>query len=528
MKTKTSKKLLAIAFALVTTILVGMASANTGAAQDEKSEETINIALLNPDHYRTLKAGWWPSYPDYEELENRTVCSRAYSLDGDCGTGSGADVGTQPDFLEELLTGQGYNVDVFSTTELPALSPSDYDLVIIQDPLTEVNKAWNFSRTDKTPDLLEIFKSSTTRDNVLNYYKSGGRLLLVGDAVRLLEDEKGDGIYTLNFGKEVETKQTENNIPFDGYGEPRDGWIIDNWVLTIGSPFCCADRSASATYYATSSSWSMTDEVVGKISLFDGHDLTRQAFSDTLYFPADAVSLVDVHVTGSGNFDLNGFTCSPTVYTYDVDDHLNNFMGYTECGGGRIYYLGSDSYWDYKFITYAGAWHCGQSMYIDFDVTSAGESAFLNLVEDALNYNSPSTTPTVTVTTDKTTYTAGDTMNVEIEVANPTEDRLALQWWWLVPQYSVCVPVTPIPVSIPAGYDETLEYSFAIPNWGATGFGNVFYVQLAEEAGAGGAVLDVGTAGWIYSPSREAGTEAMSVEEANIANEIKRTVERIG
>ena len=32
----------------------------------------------------------------------------------------------------------------------------------------------------------------------------------------------------------------------------------------------------------------------------------------------------------------------------------------------------------------------------------------------------------------------------------------------------------------------------------------------------------------VYSPSREAGKEAMSVEEAKIANEIKRTVERIG
>ena len=508
------KRIFGTALVAVFAIAVSVATADTSTAAagswtdweysksvlvKENSGETINIALLNPDHYRTIKAGWWPQYPDYEELENRTVYSRAYSLDGDCGTGSGADVGTQPEFLEELLTGQGYNVDVFSTTELPALSPSDYDLVIIQDPLTEVNKAWNFSRTDKTPDLLEIFKSPTTRDNVLNYYKSGGRLLLVGDAVRLLEDEKGDGIYTLNFGKEVETKQTENNIPFDGYGEPRDSWIIDNWVLTIGCPFCCADRSASATYYATSSSWSMTDEVVGKISLFDGHDLTRQAFSDTVYFPADAVSLLDVHVTGSGNFDLNGFTCSPTVYTYDVDDHLNNFMGYTECEGGRIYYLGSDSYWDYKFITYAGAWHCHQSMYIDFDVTSVGESAFLNLVEDALNYNPIPPTPEVSITTDKTTYTAGETMNVEIEVANPREDRLALQWWWLVPDF------------------------------GAKWFSNAFLVQLAETeagAGAGGEVLDADAACWIYCP---AGREAtpVAVGEEEIAREIRRAVEGV-
>ena len=134
--------------------------------------------------------------------------------------------------------------------------------------------------------------------------------------------------------------------------------------------------------------------------------------------------------------------------------------------------------------------------------------------------------PSVSVTTDSFEYAPGDTLTTTINIDNPTADDLTFQWYWLVPQFSVCVPVMSSPV--PAGYDETLEYSFAIPNWGATGFGNVFYVQLAEEAGAGGAVLDVGTAGWIYSPSREAGTEATSVEEANIANEIKKTVERIG
>ena len=133
--------------------------------------------------------------------------------------------------------------------------------------------------------------------------------------------------------------------------------------------------------------------------------------------------------------------------------------------------------------------------------------------------------PSISISTNETSYTTGEPMNIEIGIANPTEDSLTFQWYWLVPQFSVCLPV--MSSSIPAGYDETLEYSFAIPDWGATGFGNVFYVQLAEEAGAGGEVLDVGTAGWIYSPSREAGTEATSVEEANIANEIKRTVANI-
>lgn len=35
-------------------------------------------------------------------------------------------------------------------------------------------------------------------------------------------------------------------------------------------------------------------------------------------------------------------------------------------------------------------------------------------------------------------------------------------------------------VPIPAGYDDTLDFGFAIPEWGPTPFGNVFYVQLLE------------------------------------------------
>ena len=41
--------------------------------------------------------------------------------------------------------------------------------------------------------------------------------------------------------------------------------------------------------------------------------------------------------------------------------------------------------------------------------------------------------------------------------------------------------------SIPAGYDDALDFSFTIPDWGSTPFGNVFYVQLLD---ASGEVLD--------------------------------------
>ena len=147
----------------------------------------------------------------------------------------------------------------------------------------------------------------------------------------------------------------------------------------------------------------------------------------------------------------------------------------------------------------------------------------------------PDEDPTVSIETDEFEYSAGDTMNVEIEVENPTEDRLALEWWWLVPEYSVCVGLTAMPLSVPAGYDETLEYSFAVPELGAKWFSNAFFVQLAEtEAGggegAGGEVLDADAACWIYRPAGrgvEAAQTAVGEAEVEIADEIRRAVEGV-
>ena len=124
----------------------------------------------------------------------------------------------------------------------------------------------------------------------------------------------------------------------------------------------------------------------------------------------------------------------------------------------------------------------------------------------------------VSIITDKNKYSTGDLMKVTINIVNPTEDSVTFQWFWVVPQFSVCVPV--MSSSIPAGYDDTHDFSFTIPNWGSTPFGNVFYVQLLD---AGGEVLDADATCWAYSP----GGKAMPSAEVNIGEKIKKTIERI-
>ena len=124
--------------------------------------------------------------------------------------------------------------------------------------------------------------------------------------------------------------------------------------------------------------------------------------------------------------------------------------------------------------------------------------------------------PTVSVATDELEYSPGDRQTTTLKIANPTEENLTFQWFWVVPQYSVCVPVQS--AEIPAGYDETLGFTYTIPDWGATTFGNVFYVQLLG-GGAGGEVLDADAGCWIYNPSGEA------ISQTELAEQIKKTLQ---
>jgi hypothetical protein len=115
--------------------------------------------------------------------------------------------------------------------------------------------------------------------------------------------------------------------------------------------------------------------------------------------------------------------------------------------------------------------------------------------------------PTVSISTDSFEYSPGDTMTITIDITNPTEESVMFQWYWGVPLFSVWLPVMSVP--IPAGYDDTVDLSFTIPNWGLTPFGNVFYVHLLD---AGGEVLDADCACWAYRQLLDAEGEVLDAD----------------
>ena len=342
-----------------------------------------SVAIINPDVNRILKAGVLTNDGVYHSIavgelaDFRTGCidrdrDNFYETTPGCYSG----VGRQSDFIGQLLDTNGYDVSYFEASAMPAIDADDYDVVVVQDPLKTNGRAFTkASMEGSVPDLLEHVTSSRFRSRVAAYHGSGGTLVLVGDAVRLLES----GTSRLGANKTVRQVSVDNTV------SESNSLLATQWLFVRGNPFCGVDRSGSAAY--TASRTTLLDSpgaTLGRLRLFNGNDIPVQnLWSDTVYAPTDGTSLLDVRVAGTGNYVLRGNVCSPPVHTVTVDETVTSFMGYTLWNNQKVFYIGSDSFFDYRFRNHEGAWHAGQYIEIDFRVTEDGRRAILELVKQA-------------------------------------------------------------------------------------------------------------------------------------------------
>ena len=142
--------------------------------------------------------------------------------------------------------------------------------------------------------------------------------------------------------------------------------------------------------------------------------------------------------------------------------------------------------------------------------------------EDIAVLSAPIPVPCISITTDRTSYTTGDIMFVNITISNPAEEsqNVIFNWWVTLPSHNFyTAPLASVPISLPADCDMTFSYPITVGYWGAEAFGAVFCVALTDQAS--GKILAFDAAFWNYEPSamHKDGKNARS-----IVQEIKRAL----
>lgn len=133
--------------------------------------------------------------------------------------------------------------------------------------------------------------------------------------------------------------------------------------------------------------------------------------------------------------------------------------------------------------------------------------------------------PTVSVTTDKTTYTTGDIINAEINISNPSgaSQSVVFRWWLTIPSFDyMTVPITTMPMTLPAGYDETFTYPIYVRYWGEESFGAVWCVALSDPETE--EIMSFDATYWNYVPTEAAQAKKSPI---NIAKEISKEIKRV-
>ena len=133
--------------------------------------------------------------------------------------------------------------------------------------------------------------------------------------------------------------------------------------------------------------------------------------------------------------------------------------------------------------------------------------------------------PTVSITTDKQDYTAGETMLVNITIANPTEELHPVYFAWRLDlsDYGWQEWVAVLELDLAPGYEETFSVPFTLGDYGY-GFNASWFVALYNATTF--EVVAEDTAEWrfVSGERAEEETEGERTPE-EIAEEIMKTVE---
>ena len=105
--------------------------------------------------------------------------------------------------------------------------------------------------------------------------------------------------------------------------------------------------------------------------------------------------------------------------------------------------------------------------------------------------------PTISIETDKFKYCPRNTMNITIDISNPTKSPVTFNWYLGVPTFGYWGQI--YSGTLPAGFEYTFERPLHIGAWGEIPFSAVWYVDLQEPET--GQELTADCACWSYCPT---------------------------
>ena len=109
--------------------------------------------------------------------------------------------------------------------------------------------------------------------------------------------------------------------------------------------------------------------------------------------------------------------------------------------------------------------------------------------------------PSVSISTDKYEYTAGDVMLINITFENPTDESKSVKFLWRldIPDYGLSFPVISRSLSLPPEYEKTFVIPWRLPKLRAS-FNASWYVALYSDG-----IISEDTADWRYIGAKKRG-----------------------
>ena len=305
-------------------------------------------------------------------------------------------------------------------------------------------------------------------------------------------------------------EQEKDTVSFTGHGTDSDGSVVAyNWRSSINGQL-----STSASFTKPASELSVgTHTIYFKVQDDDGAWSKQEVGYVTVkaakkppvakFTYSPELPLVDEKITfdASSSNDTDGFI---TKYEWDFGDGRNATgevvtHAYSEAGGYTVTLTVTDD-----------------------------DGAKNSTTKTVAVSEEPTQTQTVSISTDKTEYHPGETMNITIRLENPREtaEQLFFGWYLVLPDSGYWQKVMSSELTLPEGFDESFSVPLRVGYWAPVKFNATWYVVLLNTTTY--EIISEDGADWKYIPKAKTTQEAEAkARPEEIAEEIAKELEGV-